>query len=267
MTAGDSTDGGQPIHRHDETTDDTEVTPRDPALAAAREAHLRTHLGEWDSVIGEEFSELIQLDLHLYRPTDERPWITLVTSGMSDRPMTNEQGVEVRRELLMGLPREWPAFTDGPRPVREGEHEWSLLEDEVNWPIGLLKYFALVHAEADSFLRWGYIVVNNYEEPYAYVTSFVAAMIGPPVGYDPQLMKAETPRGEVEYLAVYPLTDPELEFMYANCAKDEYNAELLAALGDAGVTAVLDPARASVIDESGSVRRRRSRLGRLFGRG
>lgn len=32
-------------------------------------------------------SPYVHVDIHIVEPTDERPWTTLVTSGMSERPM------------------------------------------------------------------------------------------------------------------------------------------------------------------------------------
>jgi hypothetical protein len=56
-----------------------------------------THLGEIHDVYHELISDLVHIDIHHVAPDDERPFHTLVTSGMSDLPMTVPEGVEALR--------------------------------------------------------------------------------------------------------------------------------------------------------------------------
>ena len=54
-------------------------------------------------------SDLVHIDVHWVQPTPKRPYHTLVTSGMSDKPMTVPAGAEHLRfaELMLCLPPEW----------------------------------------------------------------------------------------------------------------------------------------------------------------
>ena len=72
-------------HRRDQRP----VAAMDPALAAAIEAHIAEHYGP-------EFD----------RPTDERPALTAITVGMSERPMVSGDR-ELSSELVIVMPPEW----------------------------------------------------------------------------------------------------------------------------------------------------------------
>ena len=60
-------------------------------------------------VFHELISDQVHIDLHWVKPTAERPFHTLVTSGMSNLPMTTPPGAEEVRyaELSICLPADW----------------------------------------------------------------------------------------------------------------------------------------------------------------
>jgi hypothetical protein len=69
------------------------------------------------SVWHELASDLVHIDVHVTPPSPGRPRYTLVTSGMSDRPMSVPPGIDSRyAELMTALPADWPltaeAFRD-----------------------------------------------------------------------------------------------------------------------------------------------------------
>ena len=90
------------------------------------EAHVAKHLAPVDSVFHEILSDLIHLDVLWVKASADRPYHLLITSGMSDLPMTVPEGCEELRhaELFMALPADWNV---------EGN------SDEDYWPMRWLK--------------------------------------------------------------------------------------------------------------------------------
>ncbi|GAB3716522.1 hypothetical protein GCM10028815_34670 [Mariniluteicoccus flavus] len=89
-----TTPGGQPIVQSDKRVDLGQPVIPQGGLIEARDAHLSQHLGTDWSVLHELASVGIHLDVYVFPPTPERPHLTLVTSGMSDLPMTVPAGLE-----------------------------------------------------------------------------------------------------------------------------------------------------------------------------
>jgi len=54
----------------------------------AIDRHIARHFGPIATVWHEVVSDLVHIDVHVVEPSAERPSFTLVTSGMSDGPMT-----------------------------------------------------------------------------------------------------------------------------------------------------------------------------------
>ena len=51
-------------------------------------AHIERHLGPVSGVFHEIISDLVHIDVHVVPANDHCPYLRLVTSGMSDLPMT-----------------------------------------------------------------------------------------------------------------------------------------------------------------------------------
>ena len=83
---------------------------RGEACLAQISAHIEQHLGPIASVFHEILSDTVHLDVHIVPPNAHSPHLRLVTSGMSDLPMTLPDGVEAPRymELMLSLPGDWP---------------------------------------------------------------------------------------------------------------------------------------------------------------
>ena len=98
---------GSPIYRHKEAT---------PWQAAKGEecieqisGHIEQHLGPIETVFHEIASDMVHIDVHFVKPTSTFPFVRLVTSGMSDLPMTTPEESEAPQfaELLITLPADW----------------------------------------------------------------------------------------------------------------------------------------------------------------
>jgi hypothetical protein len=237
-------EGGSEIFRHQPRERGFDVAIGDSELIEAAEAHLTRHVGEPGTVFHEVVSDLVHVDVHVVPPVAERPWTTLMTSGMAARPMTVPDGLEEHAlaELTLALPPEWPLT----------EKDW---EDEANyWPIRLLKLLARIPHEFDTFLGWGHTVPNDDPpQPYAGNTELCCALIGPPLLGGEDFQRFEVPDGrKVDIWAVVPIHADEMKL------KLDRGTEALEALLDKSeVTELLDPARPSVVPPRRGLFRRR----------
>jgi hypothetical protein len=187
---------GIPVLRHDVAAPG-ELVAGDEALVAAVDAHITRYFGPVAHVQHEIVSTHVHVDLHVVMPTDERPAITVVTSGMSEHPMANGEYAE----LMLILPPSWPTLDDP-----------GMQTDEGYWPYRLLKQLARLPHEYRTALAIGATVPNgDPPEPYASNTKFCGALIAPMVM--PNDEGAETIRygdREIDLLSVWPLHGDEM---------------------------------------------------------
>ena len=128
----------------------------DPALIEGVSCHVERFVGPIDFVFHETDSEIVHVDVHHVPPAEERPFHTLVTSGMAELPMSVPGIPEAREygELFLLLPPEWRLSPDN-----LGEGKWS-------WPVHSLRELArrvlgevAVDEELDR-LRYGAVRVR-----------------------------------------------------------------------------------------------------------
>jgi len=222
--------GGSRIERHDEAKP-PEPVPGSWAGQELIEAHVERHIGPIATVFHELVSEYVHLDVLIVAPREERPWHTLVTCGMSSRPM--EDGT--RMELLIGLPPAWPLDDEA-------------LRDERNyWPVRALKELARMPHVYGFSLGAGHTVPNgDPPEPYGPGTELCGALIAwPAVTPDEPVESAE----ETKIFAVYFLHEDEMRLKL-----DRGFEALVDAFDDAEMTELVVPDRPSSL-------RRRKRFG------
>jgi len=163
------TESGQPILRHKEPKKELEFAMGDEQNIELIGNHIEQHLGAPATVFHELISHLVHIDVHIVSPTESRPFYSLVTSGMSDKPMTVPEGCEQLRyaELMICLPGDWPM----------SEEAWK---DEANyWPVELVKFLARMPHEYETFLSMDHTAPNG-DPPEKFGTSnFCCALIGP----------------------------------------------------------------------------------------
>jgi hypothetical protein len=72
------------------------------------ERHIEKHIGEISMVFHEMIADIVHIDIHQVPPGKDRPYWTLVTSGMSDLPMKTPEGAEdfAYAELMLCLPKD-----------------------------------------------------------------------------------------------------------------------------------------------------------------
>ena len=235
MAREETSPGGSRIFRHRPREGEPEYTGGDPALVEAVDDHLQEHFGDYDgNVFHEVVSPLVHVDLHLVPATEERPWQTVMTSGMAERPMTVPEGLEEHRyaELVLALPPEWPL-------------EQEALDDERNWwPLRVLKQIARLPHEYDTFIWYGHTIPNgDPPEPYAENTELCCALITPPVLAPDGFDSLSLPDGRsVTVFGVVALHAAEMKF------KLDHGAEKLwELLQENEVSELVDVGRPSVV--------------------
>lgn len=121
--------------------------------------------GRESTVFHEIMSDLVHIDVHIMKPTDEKPFYVVYTTGMSDLPMTLPEEIAEeykhleRAELFIMLPETWDPGA---------EHSVSTdIPYEQYWPIHMLKYLARFPHEYGTWLGWGHTIPNGPDyEPF-----------------------------------------------------------------------------------------------------
>ena len=135
-------------------------------------AHIEKHLGPITATFRREDSDS-PIDLLWLRPSANRPYHTLITLGLSDRPMdipddvANKNAAE-RAELMIMLPPEWNISPD------------NLKSEQGYWPIAWLTMLADFARAPGNWLGTGYVFPNG--EPMSEIadTPFSGILVLPP---------------------------------------------------------------------------------------
>ena len=240
--AGERSPGGSRIKRYEPRDREIEPAVGDPDLIEGLTAHMERHLGPEVDVFHEIVSDVVHIDLLHAAPSDDFPFHTLMSCGMSERPMAAPAELPDERyaEVMLRLPPDWPL-------------EQEAFEDEsVYWPLRTLKFLARTPHEYDTWFSYGHTIPNgDPPEPYAPNTQLCGAILLTPVLGPDGFERAEAAGREINVLAVIPLHDDEMDLKLKKGSD-----ALVGLLDEAELSELLDPARPSV-----APRRRR-----LFGR-
>ncbi|MDA0166966.1 suppressor of fused domain protein [Solirubrobacter ginsenosidimutans] len=206
-----------------------ELVSGDQALINAISDHIEHHFGPVPTVFHEIVSPHAHIDLHVVVPTKERPAITVVTSGMSERPMANGKYAE----LMLILPPSWPTMDDP-----------AFQTDEGYWPYRLLKELARLPHEFGTSIGLGDTVPHgDPPSPYARNTKLCGALIAPMVLPNEEGAEQIVHDGrEIDLLAVWPLHKDEMQVKL-----DDGLDRLFDLLDEARITEILEPDRPSVV--------------------
>ena len=223
-----------PIFRHKTEVADGAVAPSKSLRDV--EKHIETHLGKPGVVIHELSSKGVHVDIHVVPPRADREFFTLVTSGMSDKPMNAPPpaGELKFAELMLCLPGSWQ--------INEGdlssEETWRK-----DWPtLWLRKLARFPHAFATWFF-WGHSLPNgDPASPLAPDTNLCGwILLEPRLVPDEFKIMKRADGGKTWFLGAVPLYKEEMELKLSQGT--ERLEELFAA---AGVTELIDPKRTNV---------------------
>jgi hypothetical protein len=207
-----------------------DFNPGDPDLIEAVEAHIARTVAPVDSVFHEILSDDFHIDVHLVGPGLDRAFHTLVTSGMSERPMETGPEASTFRfaELAICLEPSWRLDAQ------------SLRNESWYWPIRLLKTLARFPFEANTWLGMGHsMAASDPPQPLAPSTGLVGAVLMPPMELSPDFLTMTRPDGAITHFwTVLPLYPEELALKLSD-GTDVF----VDALDRAGVTGVVQQMR------------------------
>ncbi|HKN76843.1 MAG TPA: suppressor of fused domain protein [Candidatus Acidoferrum sp.] len=200
------------------------------------DAHITRRFGKNSFVLHEEKSSTVHVDIHVVMPSPDRPFYTLLTSGMSDLDMTVPEGAEglALAEVCLCLPEYWP--------LNMTNFGWR--EPNYFWPIGILKQAARYPHVCQTWLGWGHSVPRTpAPDATPDEARFTGMLFVPPQTFAEGADEVATRDGRtIRYLALIPLLPPELAF------KRTFGLEKLEEqLIRSEVTELLDPHRPSVV--------------------
>jgi hypothetical protein len=232
-------ESGNPIYRHAPRETTWEAPGGESALEEIS-THVERHLGPIDFVYHEIVSDLVHIDVLHVAPRSGRNFHTLVTSGMSDRPMKvpPEADVSPYAELLLCLPREWPV----------SQEEFDRLKDEARyWPVRWLKMLARLPHEYQTWLGWGHTVPNgDPPEPFAADTKLCGVILLSPILTPTEFDTLRvSPDKEIHFWGVFPLYRQEMDLKLKRGSE-----RLVELMGEGQVTEVLDIGRANLAPPS-----------------
>jgi hypothetical protein len=220
------------IIHHKERTEPPIVAPHSDNLEAVVN-HIITHLGDPERVFHELISTTVHIDVHIVKATPERPWVSLVTSGMSDIPMNAPENAGDYRfaELMIRLPADWKL------------DEASIKTEEYYWPLRWLKTLARMPHEYESWLSYGHSIPNgDPPSPIAPNVPFAGMLLSMPwIGGEEFATLYLNDGTPVRFWSLVPLHPSEIDFKLQRGA-DAFFEKLAAA----GYSDLFDPNRPAV---------------------
>jgi hypothetical protein len=146
----------------------TQMHPEQPHAEIIR--HMEEH---YAPVEKNAFHEIVpgdpSISVHVIPPTAVRPWTTLFTAGMSDKPMAVPEGYDEYRfaELMIHLPADWPLSLE------------AFANPNHYWPVGMLKKIAYLPHRTGSWLGPPPTIISNDDPPerFAPNTAFTCMML------------------------------------------------------------------------------------------
>ena len=197
-------ESGAPIYRYGEPNGDFE-----PAIGIEENIeiiseHIEKHIGSIDFVLHEIESDIVHIDVHIVTPYEEDEIKILITSGMSDRPMSNPEGLEGYNyaELMIFLPKDWPLT------------EEAIQDDENYWPIGELKYLARFPHIHKTWIWETHTIPNgDPPEPFSTNTKFCCSLLLPPITLKEESWELEIDENKkIYFFAIVPIYEEEMNF-------------------------------------------------------
>lgn len=208
------------------------MNDKDNGHTAQIVAHIEKHIGRIAQVFQDSGADGPHVLVHHVAATADRPFHTLVTSGMSDRPMAVPAELDAPRhlELMMTLPKDWQ-FDD-----------MSARDDRWRWPVSQLQRLARVPFESGSWLQWGHAVPNG-DPPQAFApeTRLCGVIIAPSLLVPIDFYELRAGQQSITFYSAIPLYKEEIDLQ-----REHGMAVLLGKLLDQGIRDLIDTRRKNV---------------------
>lgn len=192
---------GAPIFRYTDGEKEWEAPHGEECIEEISD-HIERHIGEVNMVFHELVSDTVHIDVHHVTPTAERPFHTLVTSGMSDLPMSVPEDIDSTRymELMVTLPSEWQIDSE------------SFKDEKWYWPVRELKFLARFPHKYDTWLGWGHTLPNgDPAAPFAENTALNGVILLPSVTVPEAFYTLPIDREKtIEFFSIVPLYEEEM---------------------------------------------------------
>jgi hypothetical protein len=244
MIEREKTRAGDPILRHSEPKHQNFEPVSENSHFDEISNHIEKYIGTIESVIHEIVSSIVHIDILYIKPSDKYPFHILVTSGMSDKPMTVPEGAEDHKfaELLILLPKSWPLKFEN----------YSVFSEEIDektyWPIRWLKTIAMFPHSYDTWVGWGHTIPNgDNAEPFAENTRLGCLLLMPSISIPIDFYKFKTQDEKIiEFLCLYPLYKEEMEYKFKNGTE-----KLLDRFDKYGIKDIIEPDRPNTCIKKG----------------
>lgn len=231
----EKSESGSPIYRYEEAKEkDFEFASGESSIDEISN-HIENFVGKIDMVFHEIVSDQVHVDVHWVKPTKQRPFHTLVTSGMSDKPMLTPEGVKDANfaELSICLPEEWNISEED-------------FEDEKNyWPIRWLKYLARFPHDYDTWLGWGHTLPNgDPAESFAKNTRLNTILLLPTIVFGEEFHQLKLKEKSINFFTLIPLYNEEVELKMRNGVEALFDG-----FDKYGITDILDINRPNTVNK------------------
>lgn len=197
---------GAPIFRYTDGEQEWE-SPQGEECITEISDHIEKHIGKIHMVFHELISDTVHIDVHHIKPSKKRPFHTLITSGMSDLPMSPPEGVESTKfmELMITLPEYWKI------------DDKSFEDEQWYWPVRQLKYLARFPHKYKTWLAWGHTIPNgDPAEPYSSESELNGIIILPSVNVPEAFYNLEINSNKnIEFFSIVPLFTEEMNLKLA----------------------------------------------------
>lgn len=226
---------GEPIYRYEDKTTEGWTPPHygEEGWSEKIERHFEAYVGKVDLVFHEILSDTIHVDVYHIKPTPERNYHTLFTTGMSYLPMNTPEGLEDRQyaELMICLPPSWPISDEA---FQDPNHYW---------PVRWLKMLARFVHDYNTWMCEGHTMpAGDPPAPLSGHTALNGIMLVHPLQVEPEFRILQMDENRVvHFYCIMPLYQEEMDFKLNNGSE-----ALMKKLGKHRITEVIDLQRTNV---------------------
>jgi hypothetical protein len=198
---------GSPIFRYTDGEREWETAIGEECIEEISD-HIERNIGQIKTVIHENISDTVHIDIHHVPPTIERPFHALITSGMSDLPMKVPSNVDSTRymELMITLPENWEI----------GNEQFK--NENWYWPVRELRFLARFPHKYDTWLGWGHTLPNgDPAEAFSDNCSFNGVILLPSINVPEEFhtLTINTEK-QINFFSIVPLYQEEMNFKLRN---------------------------------------------------